>query len=223
MTCARLSFNKNEPLYDKQQRQLLTNPLQVGFTIASSHFHPSKMGAPEKTYPPDKDRIQAMDWILNMLVVLTTAALMEPFAWVMHRFVMHGFGWGWHASHHRPDRKKSALFERNDLYAVVFALFAIVLIALGTHVSTFDPLRWIGYGMTLYGLVYFVVHDGMVHQRWPFTWIPRHGYLKTLYQAHLLHHASTNKDNAVSLGFLYASSPRVLKQQTQNNRFNDNQ
>ena len=161
-----------------------------------------------------------MNWVVNTLIVLATAAAMEPFAWLMHRHVMHGFGWGWHASHHQPHRQKLRVFERNDLYAVVFASIAIALIAGGTY--GYDPLRWVGYGMTLYGLIYFVVHDGMVHQRWPFQWVPRRGYLKSLYQAHLLHHASTAKVNTVSLGFLYASSPRALKRQIQNNRLNGN-
>ncbi len=152
-------------------------------------------------------------WTFNTPIVLVSAALMEPFAWFVHHHVMHGFGWGWHASHHRGQHASSALFERNDLYAVVFAAVAIVLIAVGTY--TYDPLRWVGYGMTSYGLIYFVVHDGMVHQRWPFTWVPRRGYLKTLYQAHRLHHASAHQVNTVSLGFLYASPANRLKQQFQ--------
>jgi beta-carotene 3-hydroxylase len=30
--------------------------------------------------------------------------------------------------------------------------------------------------MTLYGALYFMVHDGLVHQRWPFRYIPRRGF-----------------------------------------------
>lgn len=161
-----------------------------------------------------------MDVTINALIVLVTAACMEPFAWFMHRYVMHGFGWGWHQSHHQQRSSKSIWFERNDLYALVFASLAIGLIACG--VFLFYPLQWVGYGMTLYGLIYFVVHDGMVHQRWPVKWIPRRGYLKSLYQSHRLHHASADKGNAVSLGFLYAASPHRLKQQMQADRLRKN-
>ncbi|MDT0139935.1 sterol desaturase family protein [Acidovorax sp. PRC11] len=143
-------------------------------------------------------------------IVLATVAGMEVFAWAAHRWVMHGWGWGWHRSHHEP---RHGLFEKNDLYAVVFAGVAIVLIALGT--SGRWPLQWIGAGMTLYGALYFFVHDGLVHQRWPWRWVPRSGYLKRLYQAHRLHHAVHGREGCVSFGFLWAPAPDRLKQQLQ--------
>ena len=65
--------------------------------------------------------------------------------------------------------------------------------------------------MTLYGFFYFVVHDGLVHQRWPFRVTPKHGYAKRLVQAHRLHHATHGRDGAVSFGFLYAPDVRKLK------------
>ncbi len=135
---------------------------------------------------------------------------MEGVAWLAHRYVMHGFGWGWHASHHAP---RSGWFEANDLYALVFAALAIVLIALGT--SGRWPLQWIGAGMTLYGALYFVAHDGLVHQRWPWRHVPRSGYLKRLYQAHRLHHAVQGREGCVSFGFLWAPSPARLRSQLQ--------
>ena len=154
-----------------------------------------------------------MNVIFTTLMVLLTAPCMEPFARLMHRYVMHGFVWGWHQSHHRPRGDKNTWFECNDLYALVFATFAIALIAFGVFV--FYLFLWMGYGMTLYGLIYFFVHDTMVHQRWPLKWIPRRGYLKSLYQCHRLHHASTEKSNAVSPGSLYISSAHLLKQKMQ--------
>ena len=52
--------------------------------------------------------------------------------------------------------------SENDLYAIVFAGLAILLIALGN--AGYWRLQWIGAGMTLYGLLYFIAHDGLVHQ-----------------------------------------------------------
>lgn len=146
--------------------------------------------------------------MVNAGVFLATFVGMEAFAWLAHKYVMHGWGWGWHRSHHEPG---SGWFEKNDLYAAVFALFAILLIALGTQ--GLHPLEWIGAGMTAYGFMYFVVHDGLVHKRWPLTFIPRQGYLKRLYQAHLMHHAVSGKHRCVSFGFLYAPSIARLRQQ----------
>ena len=151
-----------------------------------------------------------MSWWAALLLFLVTVALMEGFAYAMHRWVMHGFVWGWHRSHHEPT---GGVFEKNDLYAIVFAGIAIVLIALGT--SGIWPLQWIGAGMTLYGALYFVVHDGLVHKRWPLRWIPRSGYAKRLYQAHRMHHAVEGRDGCVSFGFLWAAPPERLKKQLQ--------
>ena len=149
-----------------------------------------------------------MTVLTNTLVFLATLAGMELFAWWAHKYVMHGWGWGWHKSHHEP---RTSWFEKNDLYAVVFAGVAILLIALGT--AGYGPLEWIGAGMTAYGFLYFVAHDGLVHHRWPLRYVPRNGYLKRLYQAHRLHHAVEGKERCVSFGFLYAPPLPVLKQQ----------
>jgi beta-carotene 3-hydroxylase len=143
----------------------------------------------------------------NALILIATVVLMEGFSIVAHKYVMHGFGWGWHRSHHEP---RSGWFEKNDLYALVFAGVAIALIYAGAT-RGHHPLEWIGAGMTAYGLLYFVAHDGLVHRRWPFTYVPRRGYLKRLYQAHRMHHAVAGKDGAVSFGFLYAPPVEVLK------------
>ena len=68
-------------------------------------------------------------------------------------------------------------------------------------------------GMTLYGLVYAVVHDGLTHRRapWPWRGTPRRGYLARLVQAHRLHHAVETKHGTVSFGFLWAPRPEDLK------------
>lgn len=135
----------------------------------------------------------------NTLIVLATVAAMEIVATLAHKYIMHGWGWGWHHSHHTP---RTGAFERNDLYAVVFALLAIALIYAGSE--GYWPLQWIGAGMTGYGVIYFIVHDGLVHQRWPFRYVPRRGYLRRLYMAHRLHHAVRGREGCVSFGFIYA-------------------
>lgn len=153
------------------------------------------------------------DLALNALVVIATAAAMEVVAWAVHRFVMHGpLGWGWHRSHH--EETEGAL-ERNDLYAVVFTVLSGALIAAG--IAGVWPLRQVGLGLMVYGILYFIVHDGLVHQRWPFRYVPRRGYLKRLVQAHRLHHAVEGREGCVSFGFLYARPPQALKAQLQRN------
>jgi len=138
-------------------------------------------------------------WLVPLVLVVGTVAFMEWFAAFAHEHIMHGWGWAWHKSHHEPHDEA---LEKNDLYAVVFAGFALVLFAAGSLL--WEPLWWIAIGVTVYGVLYFFVHDGLVHKRWPFKYVPRKGYLKRLYQAHRLHHAVQGKDGCVSFGFVYA-------------------
>lgn len=149
-----------------------------------------------------------MPILVNALVVLATVLGMEIVAFAAHKYVMHGFGWGWHRSHHEPH---DGLLERNDLFALVFAAAAFALVLLGSFGS--GLFYWVGLGMSLYGLLYFIVHDGLVHQRWPFRHTPRHPYLKRLVQAHRLHHAVDGREGCVSFGFLYAPSVKRLRQE----------
>lgn len=154
-----------------------------------------------------------MAYLVPILITLGTFLLMEFGAYAAHRWIMHGFGWDWHKSHHE---EHDDTFEKNDLYAVCFAVISIALFALG---STYVPvLWWVALGILFYGIFYFIFHDGLVHHRWLFKNPPRNGYLKRLYQAHRLHHATDGKDGAVSFGFLYAPPIQKLKQQLRENR-----
>jgi len=151
-------------------------------------------------------------YLVPLLLVVGTVAFMEWFATWSHKHIMHGWGWGWHKSHHEPH---DDAFEKNDLYAVVFAGVAIAMFAAG---EWWRPLTWIALGITIYGFLYFVLHDGLVHHRWPFKYIPRKGYLKRVYQAHRLHHAVEDKDGCVSFGFVYAPPVSKLVKQLHENR-----
>ena len=146
-------------------------------------------------------------WLLNGLILLLSVVAMEAAAWAVHRFVMHGWGWGWHRSHHRP---RAGLLERNDLFGLSFAGISLLLFILLPLI--WAPLWWAAAGTLVYGLLYTLLHDGMVHRRLPFVRVPRRGYLKRLVQAHRLHHAVGDRDGAVSFGFLYAPPLSRLRQ-----------
>ncbi len=144
----------------------------------------------------------------DILLVLLALTGMEAFAYFAHKYIMHGWGWGWHKSHHEP---RTGVFEKNDLYVLVFSLVVIGMFALGD--AYYRPLMPIATGITLYGVIYTLFHDGLVHRRWPVRWQPKRGYLKRLMQAHRMHHAVHGREGAVSFGFLWASDVRQLKRQ----------
>jgi len=155
-----------------------------------------------------------MTWYIAFAIIIASIIGMEVFAWFVHKYIMHSrFGWGWHESHHV---ETTGPFEKNDLYAVCFSVIAAGLFIIG---SIGYPSLWmIGLGLTIYGGLYGFVHDGLVHQRWPFFVKVRGGYLKRLVQAHRLHHATHERDGAVSFGFLYAEDVRVLKARLKDNQ-----
>lgn len=145
--------------------------------------------------------------LLKLLVVLATVVGMEVLAFGVHKYVMHGWGWGWHRSHHEP---QSGRFEKNDLYAIFFVALSLFFFTVAAQ--ALPLLYWVGVGMAVYGLLYLLVHDALVHRRFPFPNLARRGYLKRLVQAHRLHHAVRDRTGAVSFGFLYAPSVRELKE-----------
>lgn len=151
-----------------------------------------------------------MSVITGFLLFLATVTAMEGFAYVAHRWIMHGPGWFLHASHHRP---RTGRFEANDWYAVIFALPSMVLLLGGLHLGWGDWALWVGAGIAAYGLIYFGFHDLIVHRRMNHRYVPQSRYMKRIVQAHRLHHVVDTKHGTVSFGFLIAPKPEHLKAQ----------
>jgi beta-carotene 3-hydroxylase len=147
---------------------------------------------------------------IGIILFLGTIAAMEGIAYAAHRWVMHGPGWFLHASHHRA---RTGMFERNDLYAVIFAIPSIVLLLGGVQLGWWPGCTWIGAGIAAYGAIYFCFHDVIVHRRVAHRYVPRSTYMKRIVQAHRLHHAVESKQGTVSFGFLWAPRADTLKAQ----------
>ena len=141
---------------------------------------------------------------------LLTVALMEGFAYVMHRWVMHGPGWFLHASHHRA---RAGFWELNDLYFVIFAAPSILLLLGGVQLGWGNWATAVGAGIAAYGAIYLGFHDIIVHRRLAHRYVPRSTYMKRIVQAHRLHHVVETREGNVSFGFLVAPAPEVLKRQ----------
>ncbi len=146
-----------------------------------------------------------------LATILASVIAMEVVAWASHKYIMHGWGWGWHRDHHEPH--DNAL-EKNDLYGIVGAVMSMSMFAIGSPLvlgaDAWEPGTWVGLGIMFYGIIYTVIHDGLVHQRY-FKYVPKRGYAKRLVQAHKLHHATVGKEGGVSFGFVLARDPAKLK------------
>ncbi len=146
-------------------------------------------------------------WMVHALAFLVGLGGMEAVAWTTHRYLMHGPLWRWHRSHHEP---RQGAFEANDLFGVIFAAPPIALFA-AAGLTDQSWLAWLAGGMTAYGALYVLVHDGLVHRRFPVP-VPAMGYVQRLIQAHHLHHLTRTREGAVSFGFLLAPDPLKLAQ-----------
>ena len=138
--------------------------------------------------------------VLKIAIVIGTVIFMECFAWVVHKYIMHGFMWHWHQSQHTP---KKGWFEKNDLFGIIFALFSMVFIVFG---SIYEAQIWflVGIGILIYGIFYFLFHDILVHQRIRFRLKINNNYLQKIIRAHHIHHKTHTKAGAEAFGFLYA-------------------
>lgn len=116
-------------------------------------------------------------------VVLVAFVAMEAVSYLAHRFVMHGFGMGWHRSHHRRSESR---FEKNDLFPVTFAAITILTMTAGTTLPGLRTLFVVGVGVTLYGAAYGFVHDVYIHAR--LGRLPALAPLEWLKESHRIHH-----------------------------------
>jgi len=136
--------------------------------------------------------------LLNILIVIGTYLFMEFTAWFTHKYVMHGFMWHFHRDHHQPE---PGIFERNDVFFLIFAVPCMILMTFGT-INGINYLFFIGLGILLYGFSYFMVHDVFIHQR--FKWLTRtdNVYFRAIRKAHKVHHKYLGKEDGECFGML---------------------
>ena len=134
----------------------------------------------------------------SIIITLFSFFIMEFVAWFTHKYIMHGFLWFLHKDHHQPPKDK--FFEKNDYFFIIFALPGIIGILIG--ISDFSWPFWVGIGVSLYGLAYFLIHDIFIHQRSKMFRNSSSRYLKGLKRAHKIHHKNIEKENGENFGML---------------------
>jgi len=122
---------------------------------------------------------------------------MEFWARWAHRALWHDSLWNMHESHHKP---REGAFELNDVFAITNAVPAIGLLYYGFLNKGLVPglCFGAGLGITMFGMAYMFVHDGLVHKRFPVGPIANVPYLRKVAAAHQLHH--TDKFKGVPYG-----------------------
>lgn len=151
-------------------------------------------------------------------IVLSTAIIMEFVAWAAHKYVMHGFLWYLHADHHRKDHY--GFLERNDAFFLIFAIPSMLLFIVGSIQGLHTPYLWIGLGILVYGILYFLVHEVFIHQRIKWLRNTRNAYFLAIRRAHKVHHKHLGKEEGECFGMLVVplrylrEARRILRQQS---------
>lgn len=139
-----------------------------------------------------------MNILLNSLIVFITFCGMEFMAWFAHKYIMHGFLWSLHKDHHQ---KEPGFFEKNDMFFLIFAIPSALCFIFGS-LDGIDFRFWIGTGIAIYGLTYFLVHEIFIHQR--FSWFKKtnNRYFKAIRKAHQVHHKHLGREEGECFGLL---------------------
>ena len=138
---------------------------------------------------------------IKILITIITFFFMEFVAWSVHKYIMHGFLWSLHKDHHQVDKNK--VMQKNDYFFLIFAIPSILLIFNGFESSHYT--LFIGFGIALYGMAYFIVHEIIIHQRIRIFKRLNNRYIKGIRMAHKVHHKNKYKHNGTSFGMLIVS------------------
>ncbi|MXV52965.1 fatty acid hydroxylase [Pedobacter sp. HMF7647] len=147
-----------------------------------------------------------MEVLFNAAVVITTFVLMEAVSWAMHKYLFHGPLWFIHKTHHQ---KRHGWLELNDIFSVLFAAIAFLLMYSGHERLSYK--FWIGVGISLYGISYFIFHDWFIHNRIR-AFKSKNRYLSGVRRAHKIHHKSVERFPSEEFG-LWIVSGKYLKKQ----------
>jgi beta-carotene 3-hydroxylase len=134
---------------------------------------------------------------MTLSIFLLAFVLTEFAAWLLHKYVMHGFLWNLHKDHHESEHKA---FYKNDLFALAFAIPSFLMILFG-NLWMSPGLSAAGYGVMAYGAVYFFVHEVIIHRRHRF-FRGRGSYFRALITAHAQHHRIRTKEGCDNFGLL---------------------
>jgi beta-carotene 3-hydroxylase len=138
--------------------------------------------------------------LLKLITILLAFCGMEAVAWLSHKYLMHGFLWKLHKDHHK--KETDGPLEHNDFFFLIFAIPGIAALIFGIRFG-YNFLFWIGIGICLYGLMYFLIHDIFIHQRIKIFRNSDAVYLKAIRRAHKMHHKHLDKEDGECFGMLW--------------------
>eukprot|EP00884_Botryococcus_braunii_P016308 jgi/Botrbrau1/3360/Bobra.0337s0001.1 len=189
------------------KRQKGKKAYQVSAVTTSAFITAVAVGGSLHRCVLSSERITFTEAALALLTVFGGMVLMEGFARWSHRYLWHDSPLSrllplriipfLHETHHTV---RTFPFQANDSLAVVNAVPAIAACAWGFFTPGLSGALVFsaGLGVTIYGMSYMFVHDGLIHRRFPVGNLAEVPYLRRVAMAHKLHH--TNALGGVPFG-----------------------
>ncbi|MFZ4403054.1 MAG: sterol desaturase family protein [Pseudobdellovibrionaceae bacterium] len=132
---------------------------------------------------------------MTFILGLLTGFLGTEFgsAW-MHRYLFHGPWWRIHQTHHLA---RHSPFELNDVFSLFFAILSMILFLL-PNAFCFA----VACGITVYGIIYFIIHDVLTHRRY-FKWSTQNPWILNVVAQHRVHHQKSSKEGQGPYGLFF--------------------
>lgn len=137
--------------------------------------------------------------LFPIIIILVTIISMEISSWAIHKFLFHGPLWFIHKTHHQ---ERHGFFELNDVFSLFFGLLAVGLMWFDQKNRNYP--FWIGAGISVYGIIYFIFHDWFIHNRFK-AFKLNNRYFAGIKRAHKIHHKSMHKNPSEEFGLLVAA------------------
>lgn len=135
-----------------------------------------------------------------ILMTIFGLAATEVFSYLAHRCLFHGVLWRVHQTHHQT---RTGKYELNDVFSLFFAGVSMSLMIFAERPFVDSISFPIGFGIAVYGVLYFVTHDLFTHRRFlPFK--SKNKIIQAIRTSHQQHHQSTERRGREPFGlFLF--------------------
>lgn len=181
------------------RRQKEEQAYQVSAIAATTLVAAIAVAAIHYKFAFSAENVDVVEATCALSMVLGGMVLMEGYARWAHRYLWHDSPVtqnlllrsvpALHESHHAV---RTGPFEAGDILAVANAVPAMAACMWGffTPGMVGGMVFCGGLGVTLFGISYMFIHDGLVHRRFPVGPIAEVPYLKRVAMAHKLHHSN---------------------------------
>ena len=132
-----------------------------------------------------------VNYTLIIIFAFMAFEVMETYARLAHKHLWHGFLWSVHSTHHKHHE---SVFEWNDIFgifnALVFAPLTIHYHSVFTSEQTMGTASRLGIlvGISLCGVSYIIIHDGLYHHRFPCKFLCYIPLFRRTANLHSIHH-----------------------------------